>query len=485
MSFSSSLANALTGLTSAARAAELTSSNVANALTEGYGKRQLELSAQNVGGRGAGVQVEGVRRVVDQVLLSDRRLSDAALQNNAREQAYFGRVEAVFGVPGEANALTTLITQFENSLIEAASRPDTPARLETVVRSAQALVQHIGAISDNIQQERLRADTAIEDAVTRINGALQQVATLNTDITKALSAGQDASGLMDQRQRAVDTIATFIPIKTLPRQNGQIAIVSTGGAVLLDRTPVELGFTRTNTIVPEMTQTGGALSGLTIGGQLVDTAKDQGPIRGGALAALFDIRDHHAPAMQAETDALARDLVTRFQDPTLDPTLTVLDAGLFTDAGGPFDPLDETGLSGRLQVNGAVDPEQGGALWKLRDGLNAAAPGDVGDAALLQGMLDALSDQRVVASGHITGAERSFSGFASDVTSLAASDRLASETEGAFLQARHDSLRQAELADGVDTDEEMQKLLLIEQAYSANARVIQTVDELIQILMRI
>jgi flagellar hook-associated protein 1 len=39
------------------------------------------------------------------------------------------------------------------------------------------------------------------------------------------------------------------------------------------------------------------------------------------------------------------------------------------------------------------------------------------------------------------------------------------------------------MANGVDTDQEMQKLLIIEQAYSANAKVVQTMDELIQILM--
>ena len=38
---------------------------------------------------------------------------------------------------------------------------------------------------------------------------------------------------------------------------------------------------------------------------------------------------------------------------------------------------------------------------------------------------------------------------------------------------------------GVDTDAEMQKLLLIEQSFSANARVITTIDALIQTLTRI
>ena len=48
-----------------------------------------------------------------------------------------------------------------------------------------------------------------------------------------------------------------------------------------------------------------------------------------------------------------------------------------------------------------------------------------------------------------------------------------------------ESLSEAAARNGVDTDDEMQKLLLIEQAYAANARVMQTLDELMQHLLGI
>ena len=43
MSISSALSNALSGLNAVSRAADVVSSNVANAMTEGYGKREIEL----------------------------------------------------------------------------------------------------------------------------------------------------------------------------------------------------------------------------------------------------------------------------------------------------------------------------------------------------------------------------------------------------------------------------------------------------------
>ena len=45
--------------------------------------------------------------------------------------------------------------------------------------------------------------------------------------------------------------------------------------------------------------------------------------------------------------------------------------------------------------------------------------------------------------------------------------------------------REMELSEGVDQDHEMQSLLLIEQTYAANARMIQTLDDLMQTLLRL
>ncbi|WP_276861533.1 flagellar basal body rod C-terminal domain-containing protein, partial [Haematobacter missouriensis] len=57
--------------------------------------------------------------------------------------------------------------------------------------------------------------------------------------------------------------------------------------------------------------------------------------------------------------------------------------------------------------------------------------------------------------------------------------------ECGFRTARSDQLRSAEAARGVNSDEEMQKLLLMEQAFAANARVLQAADEMMKTLLGI
>ena len=89
MSISSALSNALSGLTASARAAEVVSNNVSNALTEGYARRELGLSTRSLGGEGAGVKVDGVERVQNRTILADRRLADAAAGNAAVHQQFY------------------------------------------------------------------------------------------------------------------------------------------------------------------------------------------------------------------------------------------------------------------------------------------------------------------------------------------------------------------------------------------------------------
>ena len=122
-------------------------------------------------------------------------------------------------------------------------------------------------------------------------------------------------------------------------------------------------------------------------------------------------------------------------------------------------------------------------MWRLRDGLGAAAPGPTGYAGQLSALSTALSAVRAQASGGLSPGARSLSGFASDIASSQSVNRLSADAGTAFASARAEGLRSALLRDGVDTDQEMQNLLVIEQTYAANAKVIQTVDQLIKILL--
>jgi flagellar hook-associated protein 1 len=483
MSISASLSNALSGLTANARAAELVSSNVANATNPSYARRELLLGARVVGDTGQGVSVLGVDRIVDRSLLSDRRIASAAAASQDTRLRFQTSFETVIGSNSQPGSLTGRLAAFESAIVEAASRPDSEARLANVATTLRQLTDGFAVATDQVQQARLRADDAIASDVLRLNDALARVQDMNVLIRAAKASGNDASALMDQRQQAVDLISQIVPIREIQRDHDQIALVTSGGATLLDGKAATFGFTPVGLITPDMTLASGGLFGLTLNGRPVAVGVPPGAVDGGTLSANFEVRDKLAVDAQASLDAVARNLIERFQDPAVDTTRAPGAPGLVTDGGSAFLSLNEVGLAGRLMMNTIAEPAQGGALWHLRDGLGAMVQGPPGNGQLLASLHNALTAPQATASGPFASGFRSFAVLSSDLTSLAASARISAESDLGFARARADSLLELQLAQGVDTDQEMQKLLLIEQAYSANAKVVQTMDELINILI--
>lgn len=231
-----------------------------------------------------------------------------------------------------------------------------------------------------------------------------------------------------------------------------------------------------------MTLVSGALSGVTLNGEPLDLANGYGRMKGGSLEAAFTLRDQTLVGLQANLDKVAADLVKRFERPVTDPTLTLGDLGLFLDHNGAFDPLNIDRLSSRITVNTSVDPREGGALSRLRDGVNATASGPTGDNSQLHRWLSALDDPIALSVG---GMAHSAIEHGSDQVATVGRLRLNAEESLGFEIARYDSLKSAELSGGVDSDQELQRLLRIEQSYAANARVLQTLDAMMSRLLEI
>ncbi|WP_298859169.1 flagellar hook-associated protein FlgK [uncultured Sulfitobacter sp.] len=480
MSITGAMNAAFSGLRAAARGSELVSNNISNALTPNYGRRGLELSSLNYGANG-GVRIDSITRNMNEGVIADLRLANAAQQNTQTAVDFFRRLEDVTGIAGDPEGLGGRLAAFEESLISAASRPDSIERLDIAVTDAKRLADGLVRTSKEVQSLRTNADTQIAQDVATLNTALEQVEKLNSQIATSIARSGGSPALLDQRQSVLEAISSIVPINVVPRDNGAVAIYTGGGAILLDITAAEIGFNQQNLVTEFQTLDAGTLSGLTLNGQDLRT----GALNGGSLGGHFAVRDTYGVAAQSQLDALASDLVTRFDDPALDLTRGAGDPGLFTDAGNLFDNANEVGLSSRLAINVAVDPADGGETWRLRDGLGALIPGLAGDASLLNGLRASLEENRIPASGNFGTGSRNTASLISAFSGLLASTRGSAEQDMTFTAARLTELTELQLSDGIDTDQELQNLLILEQAYAANARVIQAANEMLETMTRL
>lgn len=483
MNMSTALNNALGGLGAASRGAAVVSGNIANALTPGYARRSLELTTSALAGNG--VRVVGVTRHQDPVLLANRRAADADMSSANALATFHSGLEKLVGRADDANGLSARFARFESSLITAASLPDSTQRLDQAARAASDLSGALNVAAEGVRQMRSDADRTIGKQVDKLNQTLQDIEALNAKIPAIRNSGGDIGALQDQRQILIDLINELVPVNVIARQNDQVSLYSDGGLILLEGTAASFSFTTTGETMPHMTVANGLLSGLALNGEPVRVSGDFAQIRGGALAAQFEIRDDLAIQAQTDLDTAARDLIERFETPGLDPTATATDPGLFTDNGARFDPTAPAGLALRIDLNSVVDPDKGGDSWRLRAGLGAALSGNPGDATQLQAFGAVLDSPRPITgasfgTGNMRGAE-----IAEALQSQAGAAAHAATTRQSFAATAQLEMQKIVAENGVDSDVELQRLMQIEQAYAANARIVAVVDELMDTLLRL
>lgn len=483
MNLSTALNNAMSGLTATSRGASVVSENIANALTPGYARRTLELTTNLISGNG--VRSAGVVRHQDPVLTANRRTADADLSRQSALADFAARFEALIGTANDASSLTARLTGFENSLITAASLPDSVERLHQAARSGQDLATHLNDASEGVRNLRSDADRTIGSQVDNLNRTLADIEELNAKIPAIRNSGGDINAFLDQRQVLIDQVNHVIPVNVISRDNHQISLYSDGGLILLEGTAAEFSFATTGETMPHMTVANGLLSGLEMNGNPIRTSGNTAQIRGGSLAAQFQIRDELAPDAQMQLDTVARDLIERFETPGLDPTALATDPGLFTDAGSRFDATAQAGLASRIRLNVDVDPDTGGDSWQLRTGLGAIAPGAPGDATQLQAFGAVLTQARPVPGGVFGTGNLRAAEISEALMSRAGANAQSADQRLTFAKGAQQQMAQVEAEQGVDTDQELQRLIQIEQAYAANARLISVVDELMETLLRL
>ncbi len=481
MSLSTGLSAAVSGLSISARGTQIVADNIANAGTDGYGVRTLTQAARETGGAGNGVTATGVQRDANPVLLAATRTARGEQDGAALATGFWAQIEKALGSSGAPGALLTRLSELDHAFTTAIVAPESRAALSQVAQAAADVTRAFHTTQQAISGAREQADISIARDVSGLNDLLAQIARLNADIQRQTITGGSPNALMDQRQMLTDQVGQILPVTEIPRSFGRIMLLGADGTVLVDQDAASFSFERNPQPQPEDTVQSGGVSRITLGTR--EIGHDHALLGNARLGAAMTIRDQFAPLAQGELDTLALDLVMRFGSPTADPTLPAGAFGLFQDplAGGL--PATALGLGGRVALSPMISANDPASLWRLRDGLGALAPGPVGSAAILSSLRDGLLAQ--TSTGQAGQPLGDMFDHASDFASMVSTQRL--RFEGAETQAntRFSMLQEQVLAGGVDTDAQLQKLLVLEQSYAANARVISTIDMMMRTLLEI
>ncbi|MDX8536380.1 MULTISPECIES: flagellar hook-associated protein FlgK [Mesorhizobium] len=473
MSLTSALSIAQSALLTTSKQTSIVSRNVADASNSDYARRTAVVTSTAPGARSVEIQ-----RAASDLLFRQNLSALSAWSGQSALYSGMDQLELAVNGVDNASSPSTAIANLQQALQLYATTPSNQNLGASVIDAARDVVRSLNDGTQAIQDFRTQTDGQIATAVDDLNKLLSQFQDANKAVISGTRSGTDVSDALDQRDAILKKIAEYVPVSTFTRGDNDMVITTTDGTTLFETVPRSVTFT------PSSGYTAGT-PGNTISIDNVPLSAGSGGNTSavGKLAGLITLRDGVAATMQSQLDETARGLITAFAETSSSQPDA---AGLFTWSGAPAIPAAGTlvdGLAGSISVNAAMTP----AL--LRDGgANGAAyvlnTSGSSYANLLIAYGDRLDQPMAFDAAAGITATSSVADYAANSIGWFEGVRQQASTTADAKEALATRTAEALSNDtGVNVDQEMSLLLDLEHTYQASARMMKTVDDMLDALM--
>ncbi len=427
---------ACAGLRAQTQALEVAAHNLANLNTAGFSRQRPVLAAGDpvvVGSLtfGTGVVLQKIESLRDPILeiqlnqeTQQQSKLDTSLGQLRQIQTQFGSASSGIGAD---------ISNFFNSLQQLAPDPSNLALRQSVLTAAGNLATDLNNTAHSLQTQRSNLDLNVVQSVSQVN---------------TLTA-QDASSLVDTQTNLIRQLSGLVDVAVIPTDQG-ISLALSNGTTLVSGSQ---SFALSSQLGSDGVQH------ILAGGQDIT-----GSLKGGSLAGLIQIRDQEIPGLGSSLDQLAAGLANALN------TANKTGFDLNGNAGGNLfvpPPVGGVGAAATLSVS-ITDP----AL------IAASSDRTIGSNGNLA-VLSAVHDQ-AVANGQTP------LDFYSNIVFQVG---IATSNTSADVDSSNLILRQLQdqrgSVSGVSFDEEAANLIKYQTAYQAAARVVSTVNTLLDVAVNL
>ncbi len=430
-----------------------------NAGTEGYSRRRIDLVAGGSGAvpafwskgslTGGGVDVSGISRFQDQFLETRSLGERGASAQLTLQSRYFERIELVHTEPSD-RGLAASLDQLWSSFDDLANHPGEIPQRTAVLEQTEATIDQVSFMDD---QARSLHATAVGEAgalAAQVNDLASEVAALNDSLRPLLLSDASPNDLLDQRDIALGKLADLVGSRVQFRDDDTVDVYVGGSTLVQGGRTVEL--------VAE-TQVDPALADVGVQ-RLVFKWNGGGEVApsSGEAAGLLEMANTAIPDAIWGLDSIADSLVNSVN--------TLHSAGQDLDGATGRNFFEPTGATAATLAMSADVADQ---------------PRRVSIAAVGAGQLDAKVGQQIAALRETTGgADDQYAELVGGLGVRVGSAMARASAQQSFLR-RVDEARLA--ARAVNIDEEMVDLVSAQRAYEASARVINSIDEMLDVLV--
>lgn len=497
-----SLETAKRGLFTQQAAINTVGHNISNANTEGYSRQKVNMVASRPieaygmnrsiapGQLGTGVEFTSITRIRNAFLDEQYREQSQGVGSLSIQTDTLSKLEGFVSEPSDTG-IRTVLENFWSSWSDLSKDPENVTGREILKENAQALAETFNELSRQLTDLDADLTSNIDVKVSEANSLSTTIASLNTEIRRIESLGDDANDLRDQRDLMTDKLSKIININVTDSEFGYQ--ISVGNTNLVQ---------------------GGTVTTLT--SQDVETGVANGTVTGGEVHGMIFSRDNYVAEFRQQLDTLANTLANgEFQvtvpagwvkpgttTPTTDPEVVTVrginglhklgySLGSPATAGEDFFTFKAgaTGITAAsITLNPTIAADSNKIATSLRTatdgaGVTTVVSGNNGLALLMSELKDVkiAFDETAIGGGVTNATISDFYGAiigALGVQSQEA-DRIYTNTQTQLDQV--ESSRQS--VSGVSLDEEMSDLIKYQYAYSASARFMTTFDQMLEKLI--
>ncbi|MCZ2112003.1 MAG: flagellar hook-associated protein FlgK [Dehalococcoidia bacterium] len=460
MALSIGLDTAVKALRAHQLAVDVASHNIANAQTPGFSRQRVILRPVGItasgwsshdsllGRAGNGVDASDVNRVRDMFFdFQARQTIGSKAQYESFSEA-LGRAELTFSEPSDAG-MGNLLGAFYDAWHDVVNDPESPAARVALVHATTTLTANIRRAYNDLDKIRKDVNTSVNAIQDEINSRTQEIAQLNQQIVQVEASGEMANDLRDRRDLLVDQLSAIANVTYSENPNHSLNIYL-GSHELVAASKWDKVAAVNDPSNPGMQK-------LVFTDDGLDVNATNGKLRG-----LLDARDTAIPGLITKLNQFATQLITQVN--------TIHSAGYGLDGSTGNDFLTGTGAAD-IDINAAISasPETIAA---------SSTPGTVGNSQTALAIAD-LQHTASAALGNNT-----FDEFYGNMVSVLGADvaRAKGMADSASLMNQHiESQRQG--VQGVNIDEEVTNMNAAQHAYQAAARVVTTIDQMLDTLI--
>jgi flagellar hook-associated protein 1 FlgK len=426
--------------------------NIANVNTPGYSRQRVELQAsvpamENFGFVGQGVDVQSIQRERDTFIDSELRGENQSLNRWDNQEQSLSEIEGIFNEPSDSG-LSSAMTNFWNSWGDLSNNPQNGAARESVRETGNSLASTFNQLHTRLTDLQSNLSEDLQNNINDINSKLVQVATLNEGIASTENRGISANDLRDKRDLLLQDLSGYADIQVVERKDGAVTL-SLSGRILVEQTNVHKLGTKT------VTNNQGTVE--------MPTWAEDGSIitpSNGTLKGIMETRDTIIPEQLKNLDDMAKGIVNKVN------ALQMAGTGLNGSTGIPFFDAATTGAANMAldsRITADVSKIAASADGNSNDGNNADAISNLQKDKFMSGDTLSVGDFFAAAMGKL-GVQSKEATFMHENQQLMV-DQLT---------------QQQESVSGVSLDEEMTQLMKYQRAYEAAAKLVTSVDEMMQ-----